>query len=42
MPVPTPVPSPISNSNLVFVREQTFGGSTDLTLTFARVLGVYV
>src|SRR5690606_6418368 len=30
LPLPTSVPSPISNSNLVFVREQLFGSSTDL------------
>lgn len=42
MPVPTPVASPISNSNLLFVRETLAGGATDLTLAFARILGFYV
>jgi hypothetical protein len=40
--VTTNVPSPISDSNLLFVRETLFGGSTDLTVALARVLGVYV
>lgn len=42
LPIPTPVPSPISNSNLIFFREQMSGGSSDITVAFARVLGVYV
>jgi len=41
-PIPTPVPSPISNSNLLFIREQLVGGSTDLITAYARLLGVYV
>jgi hypothetical protein len=41
LPVTTPVPSPISNSNLLFVREQLYGGASDLTIVLARVLGVY-
>ena len=42
MPIPSSVPSPISNSNLFFVREQLQFGATDITTAFARVLGVYV
>ena len=42
LPIPTTEPSPISPSNLVFLREQFETGTTDLTITFARVLGVYV
>jgi hypothetical protein len=42
LPIPTTEPSPISSSNLVFVREQLETGTTDLTITFARVLGVYI
>jgi hypothetical protein len=41
VPVPTDTLSPISNSNLLFVRE-SLGGATDLTIVFARVLGFYV
>lgn len=40
-PLPTPVPSPISNSNLVFLREEQAAAS-DLTIGFLRILGVYV
>jgi hypothetical protein len=42
MPLPTSAPSPISDSNLVFLREDLSSGASDLTVTFARVLGVYV
>jgi hypothetical protein len=42
MPLPSTVASPISDSNLVFVRETLAGGATDITICFARVLGVYV
>jgi hypothetical protein len=42
MPVPVSVPSPISDSNLVFLREQLYGGASDFAIAFARVLGVYV
>jgi hypothetical protein len=42
MPLPTSVPSPISDSSLVFLREDLSSGASDLTVTFARVLGVYV
>jgi len=34
--------SPISNSNLVFLRENLGGGATGLTTTFIRILGVFV
>ena len=42
LPLPTTVASPISDSNLVFLGEGLDGGATDLTICFARVLGVYV
>lgn len=42
MPVPVSVPSPISDSNLVFLREQLYGGASDFAIAFARALGVYV
>lgn len=41
LPLPTPVPSPISNSNLLLFREQ-LAGATDIGVTVARVLGIYV
>ena len=41
MPMPTHVASPISNSNLLFLREEVMSGASDLTIVFARVLGVY-
>jgi hypothetical protein len=41
VPVTTPTPSPISNSNLLFVRESLAATATDLTAAFCRVLGVY-
>jgi hypothetical protein len=41
-PVPTSVGSPISNSNLVFVREQLDGGSSDLQISYVRIMGVFV
>lgn len=40
-PIVTSVPSPISNSNLVFLRE-ALNGAADLAICYARVLGVYV
>ncbi len=40
--LPTNVPSPVSNSNLLFFRETLGGKATDLTIAFARILGVYV
>ena len=36
------VPSPISNSHLVFLREQLDGGASDVRIAYVRVLGVYV
>lgn len=42
MPFRTSAPSPISDSNLLFLREYVAGAATDLSVTFARVLGVYV
>jgi hypothetical protein len=41
-PVVASVPSPISNSNLVFVRESLPSGVTDLTICYVRTMGVYV
>jgi hypothetical protein len=38
--VPTPTQSPISNSNLVFLREDD-GGAADISLALMSVLGVY-
>ena len=41
--VSTPIASPVSDSNLLFLRERMSGGSTDLTqFAFVRALGVYV
>ena len=40
--VPTNVKSPISDSNLLFLRETLGGSATDLTIVFARILGVFV
>ncbi len=42
MPLQTHVPSPISDSNLVFLREQLNGAASDLTICYVRLLGVYV
>lgn len=41
MPAPTSVPSPISASNLLFLREQLSGSASDLSTAYLRVLGVY-
>jgi hypothetical protein len=41
IPIVTPTLSPISNSNLLFVREQLTGVASDLKIAFARILGVY-
>jgi hypothetical protein len=42
LPVATPTLSPISNSNLLFLRETLTGSATDLTVVLARILGFYV
>jgi len=42
MPLPTSVPSPISSSNLVFVRESVIAPASDMTLTMVRMLGLYI
>ncbi len=42
LPVPTVIASPISNSNLLFLREGLVGGASDIGVSFLRVLGVYV
>jgi hypothetical protein len=42
LPVATPVPSPISNSNLLFFREQLAGTATAMSISFARMMGVYL
>ncbi|SDY83817.1 DUF2793 domain-containing protein [Citreimonas salinaria] len=39
-PIPTPVPSPVSNSNLLFVEERT-NTATDIAIGIVRVIGVY-
>jgi len=39
-PIPTSVPSPVSNSNLLFVEEQT-NTATDIAVGIVRVIGVY-
>lgn len=41
-PFRTSEPSPILDSNILFLREYVAGAATDLSVTFARVLGVYV
>ncbi|OZB17104.1 MAG: hypothetical protein B7X53_07225 [Hyphomonas sp. 34-62-18] len=41
IPVPTNVPSPISGSNLLFLREQLESPATAMLTTFVRLLGVY-
>lgn len=44
MPLMTPVPSPISGSNLVFFREGLIsgGGATAMAVCYLRVLGIWV
>ena len=42
IPIMTSEQSPISNSNLIFMRESVTGTASDVFVTFARVLGVYV
>jgi len=41
MSLPTSVPSTISDGNLVILRRDLDAGA-NLTVTFARVLGIYV